>query len=149
MRVSRVKSLRVPAALMLAFGLIVTSPAAGFSQDRSRYPQDRGRVQRVQDHRFDYRDREAAEGWYRQHQRALPMGLRDRDRLPYGFEQRLYAGYVLDRDLRGRIHPVPRDLQVRLRPLPFGFRYALIGGHLCVLDNRYEVHDVIRLGYRG
>jgi hypothetical protein len=96
------------------------------------------------DHRrFDDHDRQAAHGWYTEHHDRLPEGLRDRDRLSPEFESRLREGEVLDLDLRHRIHPVPHDLLERLPPCPRHYRYVIIGGHICLIDNGYRVFDII------
>lgn len=96
---------------------------------------------------FDNRDRDEVSRWDRGHQRALPVGLRDRDRLPPSFERRFGVGVMLDAGWRGYMHPVPRELAMRLRPVPYGYRYTLIGGRVCVVDDRYRVVDEIYVGF--
>ena len=93
--------------------------------------------------RFYDHDRDASRDWYRAHHDHLPVGFRDRDRLPPGLEGRLRVGVVLDRDLRGRIHPVPGDLLGAYPPPPPRCRYVVIGGHIVLIDAGYHVADVI------
>ena len=93
--------------------------------------------------RFDDHDRQVSRDWYHQHHDHPPIGLRDRDRLPPEYESRLHEGYVLDRTMRGRIHPIPADYDRQLPPAPHGYRYVFIGGHAVLIDDGYRVHDVI------
>jgi Ni/Co efflux regulator RcnB len=104
--------------------------------------QDRGRQDRA---RFDDNARQATQNWYNQNKDHPPAGLRSQDRLSADQESRLHEGAVLDRDLRKKVHPAPRDLYQRLPPPPTGDRYVTLGGHVGWIDNRYQVHDVIHL----
>src|ERR1700731_4614973 len=109
------------------------------SQDRYRQDQDR-RDQNYQDRdhsRFDDHDRQVSRDWYNQHRNRPPAGLRDRDRLRPEYESRLREGYVLDRDMRRMVYPVPTDYYRRLPPPPRGYRYVFIGGHLVLIDGGY------------
>ena len=65
--------------------------------------------------------RSEAQAWYRAHERSLPPGLRERDRLSDEHERQLAIGYTLDSHWHGYMHPVPHDLGVRLSPPPHGF----------------------------
>jgi Ni/Co efflux regulator RcnB len=117
-------------------------------QDQDRRDQDQnGRNRddhRGQDHsRFDDHDRQISRDWYNQHHDHPPAGLRDRDRLAPEYESRLREGFVLDRNMRRMIYPVPADYYRRLPPPPRGYRYVFIGGHTVLIDNGYRVHDVI------
>jgi len=111
---------------------------SAFAQDHDR-DRDRDRERP----RFEDRDRQAARGWFSEHHGHLPPGLRDRDRLPPGLESRVQVGIVLDRDLRHRIHPVPEELLERLPPCPRHYRYVIIGDHICLIDDQFDVFDVI------
>jgi hypothetical protein len=123
------------AAALLALALPLIGGGT-FAQDRDR--------DRDHDHpRFEGHDRQSARGWYSEHHDRLPEGLRDRDRLPPELESRLQVGVVLDRDLRHRVHPVPAELLERLPPCPAHYRYVIIGGHICLIDERFQVFDVI------
>ena len=118
------------------------------NRDQGRYDRDHHDQyrddQRGQDHsRFDDRDRQASRDWYNEHHDRRPLGLRDRDRLDPEYESRLREGYVLDRNMRRRVYPVPDDYYRRLPPPPRGYRYVFIGGHAVLIDNGYRVHDVI------
>lgn len=113
--------------------------------DQDHYDQDhRDQDHHDQDHsRFDDHDRQESRDWYNQHRNHLPPGLRDRDRLPPQYESRIREGYVLDRNMRRMVHPVPADYYRRLPPPPRGYRYVFLGGHTVLIDGGYRVHDVI------
>jgi len=129
------KLLCMSATALLALALPLMGGGT-FAQDRDR---DKDR-----DHpRFEDRDRQAARGWYNEHHDRLPEGLRDRDRLTPELESRLQVGVVLDQDLRHRIHPMPAELIERLPPCPPHYRYVIIGGHICLIDEGFHVSDVI------
>jgi Ni/Co efflux regulator RcnB len=111
-------------------------------QDQNNHGQNRD-DQRQEHSRFDDHDRQVTRDWYNEHHDRRPRGLRDRDRLSPEYESRLREGDVLDRDMRRRIYPIPADYYRRLPPPPYGYRYVFIGGHVCLIDSGYRVHDVI------
>jgi Ni/Co efflux regulator RcnB len=107
--------------------------------------QDR-RDQRDQRHtQLDDRDRQTTTDWYNQHKDHPPVGLRSQDWLSPDEESRLREGAVLDKDLRKRVHPVPKDLESRLPPPASDHRYVAIGGHIGLIDNNFQVKGVIHL----
>ena len=93
--------------------------------------------------RFDDHDRKFAHDYYDRHRHD--RGFRDRDRLDSDFEARIHEGYVLDPDMRRLCRPAPRELVRGLAPAPYGYRYVVVGGHVCLIDNDYRVHDAIHL----
>lgn len=130
--------------------LALTFPFAGvaFGQEREHDGEhgrehDRDRDRDSDRRRLDDHDRQAAHDWYKEHRERLPEGLRERDRLSPEFESRLREGEVVDRDLRHRIHPVPHELLERLPACPAHYRYVIIGGHICLIDDGWRLHDVI------
>ena len=126
----------------LVFALSVTaSGTRSHAQDRDHYDDhDRGR----HDHdRFDDHDRDAMRDWYHAHHDHPPVGFRDRDRLPPEYEGQLREGFVLTPRFLGWIHPVPVDLYRRFPPPAPGYRYVVIGDHVCLIDRGYRVHDVV------
>jgi hypothetical protein len=52
---------------------------------------------------------------------------------------------VLDKGLRRKVHPAPPDLSRRLPPPPSDHRYVVIGGHVGLIDNKFQVKSVIHL----
>jgi hypothetical protein len=96
-------------------------------------------------HQFNDNDRQATRDWARQNQRHLGAGWRQRDRLSPRMQGRLRRGQKLDPQLRRQIHWVPADLSSRYGPAPRGYRYAIIGGNVVMLDDAYQVHDVFTL----
>jgi len=130
------------AVLALGTGLALGTPAVARAQDH-----DRNHDQQRMDYRMDDHDRSEAQAWYRAHERSLPPGLRERDRLSNEHERQLESGFTLDSHWRGYIHPVPHDLAARLRPAPHGYRYVFVGGHLVLMDSHDRVYDVIHMGH--
>ena len=94
---------------------------------------------------FDEHDQQMTHDWYNQNQAHPPAGLRNQDRLSAGKESRLHEGAVLDKDLRRKVHSAPRDLSRRLPPPPSDHRYVVIGGHVGLIDNKFQVKAVIHL----
>jgi hypothetical protein len=94
---------------------------------------------------FNDQDRQATRTWYQAHQRRLGAGWRQRDRLSPAMQGRLQAGQPLDPQLRRQIHWVPSDLSRQYGPTPTGYRYAMIGGNVVMLDSGYGVHDVFSI----
>lgn len=121
-------NVRLITACALAMGLAMSGKVA--------VAQDRGQ------HSFNDNDRQATREWYQQHQTRLGAGWRQRDRLSPSMQARLRNGQRLDPRLRRQIHWVPADLSRRYGPAPRGYRYAMIGGNVVMLDSNYGVHDV-------
>jgi Ni/Co efflux regulator RcnB len=97
--------------------------------------------------RFTEQDRQVTRDWYMQHRNRLGHGWRQKDRLPPYMESRLRRGQRLDPRLRREMHWLPRELAMRYGPAPRGYRYAIIGGNIVLLDDWYQVHDVFRLDF--
>ena len=123
--------LAVTAAAMLA----LTSSAV-LAQDRGRH---QGHTQ------FDDHDQQVTHDWYNQHQAHPPAGLRNQDHLSAEEESRLHEGEVLDKRLRRKVHPAPPELSRQLPPPPSDHRYVAIGGHVGLIDNKFQVKGVIHL----
>jgi len=105
--------------------------------------QDRGNQQGHT--QFDDHDQQVTRDWYNQNQAHPPAGLRNQDRLSAAEESRLREGVVLDKGLRRKVHPAPPDLSRRLPHPPSDHRYVVIGGHVGLIDNNYQVKAVIHL----
>ena len=121
-------------AVTLVFALLVGITLAQ-GQDR-----DHDRDHHDHDH-FDDRDRGAAHDWYRDHHDAFHH---DEGRYWHrDWEPQIHEGFVLTPDMRGAIRPVPRDLYARFGPPPRGYRYVIIGDHVCLIDRDYRIHDVL------
>ena len=114
-------------------------------QDRDDERRDRDDRNRHDHDRFDDRDRQAAREWYEHHRDRHEF--RDRDRWSPEYEGRMREGYVLDSEMRRMCRPVPAELTYRLGPCPRGYRYVIVGGHVCLIDEGYRVHDVIHLEF--
>jgi Ni/Co efflux regulator RcnB len=130
---------------MLVLGTFNTVALAAPAQYRADQRADRWSDQH---RRFGDHDRQVVQGWYAQHRRTPPPGLRDRDRLDPDLRVRISVGGVLDRDLRRHAYAVPADLRWRLPPAPRGDRYYFVDGQLCLVGNDYRVEDVIRISGR-
>jgi Ni/Co efflux regulator RcnB len=144
-----VKTTRMMAACAVALVAMTSSVAMaqGRGQGRGK-TENRGQAKKAERQaaaRFADHDRQVANNWYVHNRQSLPPGLRDRDRLPPGQEQRVQPGYVFDRGDRQRVYPAPAPLVRGFAPPPPGYRYVTFGGHIVLVDNGYRVADVIRL----
>ena len=149
-------------ALALAF--FAMSGTAALAQDRGQDRwQDRDRGSNGQNHgqndanwirdhhtSFNDQDRQITRDWYQRNHRGLGngKGWRQRDRLSPALEARLRAGQRLDPRLRRQMYWLPSDLSRRYGPAPRGYRYAIIGGNIVMLDNNYQVRDVFQIDIR-
>jgi hypothetical protein len=112
--------------------------------DRDDDDRDRGDRHGYSDH-----DRDAMQGWYRDHRSNLPPGLAKRDRLPPGLERQLVARGTLPPGLRKKIQPCPYELEERLPPPPPDYRHVVISGHIVLLNTRnFFIADVIHFDVR-
>lgn len=132
--------------------LVTTAPTIASASPAGADPQGRarGRYEQAQEHRrFDERDRDAVRMWSARHRQQPIAGFRYRDRIPprYGFN--IGIGRVLTPEVRRYAHGVPVDLRRQLPPVPYGYRYLIVDGHLCLVDNYYRVQDVIQIGWWG
>src|ERR1700675_3868593 len=113
--------------------LLAMTGSSALAQDRNRPSHDK----------FDDHDQQVTRDWYNQHQAHPPAGLRNQDRLSADEESRLHEGEVLDKRLRRKVHPAPPELSRQLPPPPSDHRYVAIGGHLGLIDNKFQVKGVI------
>ncbi len=119
----------------IAAAILALSGSTALAQDRDR----QGHTQ------FDDHDQKAAHDWYDKNKQHPPAGFRDQDRLSPEEESRLHEGTVLDKDMRRKVHSAPRDLARQLPPPPSNHRYVAIGGHVGLIDNKFQVKAVIHL----
>jgi Ni/Co efflux regulator RcnB len=95
---------------------------------------------------FNDHDRQVTQGWYNQHQKNAPRGMRSSDRLTPAEEQRMQPGQPYDRQLQQRSHSVPTDLRRQLPPAPRNHKYVAVGQHVALVDTVNNVlRDVIHL----
>jgi hypothetical protein len=104
-----------------------------------------GKVVRAQEHhdhdRFDDHDRAAAHDWYHDHHTYF---RHDEGRYWHGeWEPNIHEGFVFTPEMRRAFRPVPHELLVRLGPAPHGWRYVVIGDHVCLVDADWRIHDVL------
>lgn len=128
-------------AILASFGRVGQAQNRGdWNRSRDSYGWNRwGRG------RFDDDDRRAMRGWYNEHRRRPPLGLRREDRLPRNLAARLRVGAIIEPSLRGRIYAVPGDLLFRVPPARPGYRYVFVGGRVVLLDPGYRIQDMIWL----
>src|ERR1700694_5566552 len=140
-------SATVGAAVLLVLGWSVAAQDRGQrdGQSRGQVSGDQNRGRNNNDQTFNDHDQQVTRDWYNQHQNRPPAGLRSQDRLSSDEESRLREGATLDRSLRRKVHPAPPDLSRQLPPPARNQRYVTIGGHVGLIDNGYQVHDVIHL----
>lgn len=139
----------------LAIAMLALSGGSAVAQERGRnWNDDRGgRHENYDrdrwDHRtFNDRDRQNTREWYFRNQRHLGRGWAYRDRLSPAMERRLRRGARLDHVLRSRMYWLPGDLVRLYGPAPRGYRYAIIGGNIVLIDADYYVRDVFRFDIR-
>ena len=132
--IGMIKHFKQVNVLATALLFVATSGTVAVAQDRGQ-----GNT------RFSEHDQQVTHDWYNQHQANPPAGFRKQDQLSADQESRLHEGAVLDKDLRSKVHPAPRDLYRQLPPPPSKHRYVAIGGHVALIDNSYNVKAVIHL----
>jgi hypothetical protein len=145
MNVRSITGCAVALAFLAVSGGVASAQDRG--QDRGRDGYDQNRPRNTDDWNrqhpsFNDNDRQVTRDWARQNQRHLGAGWRQKDRLSPSMQGRLRRGQRLDPQLRRQIHWVPADLCRRYGPAPRGYRYAMIGGNVVMLDDTYQVHDV-------
>src|ERR1035437_10442235 len=99
---------------IVATGAILAMSGSVAMEQDSRQQGGQNRTSNAQ---FDDHAQQVTHDWYNQHQKNPPTGFRSQDRLSADQESRLHEGAVLDKDMRGKVHPAPRAL-VRQGPPP-------------------------------
>jgi hypothetical protein len=143
---------RLITACAVALALLVVSGRTALAQDRGqgsytehRGPQKNDEGNRQYHNTFNDQDRQVTREWYLHNQSRLGRGGTQRDRLGPDMERRLRPGERLDLVLRRQMHWLPDDLTRRYGPAPRGYRYAIIGGNIVMLDPEYRVRDLFRI----
>ena len=91
--------------------------------------------------RFDDHDRRSAHNWYDHHHDYFHH---DEGRYSHReWEGNIHEGFVLTPDMRVAIRPAPLELVRAWGPAPPGWRYVVIGDHVCLIDRGYRIHDVL------
>ncbi len=94
---------------------------------------------------FTEHDRGLVKNWFRNHRTSLPPGLAKRQQLPPGLEKQLRERGTLPPGLQKKLQPLPVELERELQPLPTGYRRAVIGDSVVVMNQKTAViQDVIR-----
>lgn len=139
----------------LALALFALSGTTASAQDRGHDQNDHYRSRQNGDESnrphhptFSDRDRQVTRDWYVRNRSHLGRGWTERDRLSPAMERRLRRGVRLEPVLRARMYWLPADLTRRYGPAPRGYRYAIIGGNIVLLDSDYFVRDVFRIDIR-
>lgn len=132
--------------LVLSLFLGVTLANAQDHDDRDHHDHDQGyRGDHDRDHhdhdRFDDHDRGQARDWYQHHHDAFRV--KEGRYWHREWEPDIREGFVFTPEMRRGFRPVPHDLLVRLGPAPPGYRYVVIGDHVCLIDDGYRIHDVL------
>jgi hypothetical protein len=95
---------------------------------------------------FTVEERQVIVGWYQDNRAGLPPGLAKKDRLPPGLEKQLQTRGTLPRGLRKKMRPVPVVLERQLRILPTGYRRAVVGGNIIIMNEKTAlVYDIVRI----
>ncbi len=94
---------------------------------------------------FTDQERTVITNWFRRNHSDLPPGLAKRDRLPPGLEKHLRERGTLPPGLQKRVQPLPFELERQLRRLPRGYRRAVLGGNVILMNEETSViYDIIR-----
>lgn len=125
-----------------AIGLSLFAPSiVRAQQDERRYDQDRDRDRIAH---FTDTDRQILHDWYREHADWMDQyrneGWRDEE-----LDRRLQVGAQLGPDMRRWSHPVPEELVSRMDTLPRYWRVVAMGDHILLVDDEWNVRDVIHL----
>jgi len=90
---------------------------------------------------FNDHDRQVSRDWYRAHHDYFHH---DEGRYWHrAWEPNIRAGFVLTPGMRAAIRPAPAELIAGYGPPPPGYRYVVIGDHVCLIDRGYRIHDVL------
>src|SRR5438093_1274573 len=94
---------------------------------------------------FTEQERVLVRDWYRDNRSGLPPGLAKRDRLPPGLQKHLRERGTLPPGLQKKIQPLPVELERQMRRTPTGYRRAVIGGNVILMNEKTAViYDIIR-----
>jgi hypothetical protein len=129
----------------LTLALLGVSSGTALAQARGNDYRERNNDEWNHRDHFNDQDRQVTRDWYLRNRSHLGRGWTRRDRLSPEMERRLRLGARLDPALRRQMYWLPADLTRRYGPAPRGYRYAIIGGNIVMLDPDYRVHDIFRI----
>ncbi|HEX9759527.1 MAG TPA: hypothetical protein VGA40_01335 [Candidatus Acidoferrales bacterium] len=94
---------------------------------------------------FTVEERTVVKNWFRTNTSNLPPGLAKRDRLPPGLERQLRKNGSLPPGLQKKVHPLPGELERRLRVLPTGYRRVVLGNTVILMNEKTAlIYDIVR-----
>jgi hypothetical protein len=115
----------------------VVAPSVRAQQSTQPAPQAYDRRHFTDDDRTSMRE------WYSLHHDELPLGTREKDRLPHDLQVQLKANEVLPEFLRTRVHEVSSDFLGRVPPAADGCHYVFLGGNAVILERKTNyVYDI-------
>lgn len=83
--------------------------------------------------------------YFRDNRSGLPPGLAKREQLPPGLERQLQKNGTLPPGLQKKLHPLPSELERRMRLLPTGYRRVVIAGNVIMMNEKTAViYDIVR-----
>lgn len=96
---------------------------------------------------FGPEERTIIREYYSKGGKGLPPGLAKREKLPPGLQRQLQQNGTLPPGLAKKLEPLPRELEVRLKPLPPDYVRVVVGTDVILLDRTTQkVLDILRDG---
>jgi len=94
---------------------------------------------------FSEHERTLVKEWFTTHRAGLPPGLAKKEQLPPGLDKQLKIRGTLPPGLQKKLHPLPLELEHKLRRIPTGYRRVVIAGNVILMNEKTAViYDIIR-----
>lgn len=94
---------------------------------------------------FSEYERTVVKEWFTTHRAGLPPGLAKKEHLPPGLEKQLKVRGTLPPGLQKKLHPLPLELEHKLRRIPTGYRRVVIAGNVILMNEKTAIiYDIIR-----
>jgi len=94
--------------------------------------------------RFTEHDRHEAREWYATHHDYFNH---DEGRYwQHEWAANIRQGFVLSPEMQRGGRQLPRELAEHLGPVPHGWRYIILGDHVCLVDAGWRIRDVLNFG---
>ncbi len=94
---------------------------------------------------FSEHERTIVKEWFTSRRAGLPPGLAKKEHLPPGLEKQLRVRGTLPPGLQKKLHPLPLELEHKLRRVPTGYRRVVIFGNVILMNEKTAViYDIIR-----
>lgn len=131
------------AIVMAALGGTFSPTLARAQAQPAAQPQTAASGERAVARGFDAHQRQVVLDYFRNHPNEFGESAQEQwDRQDIGAYLKVDGNF--DESLKEVSRPLPSALEAQLAPLPAGWRYAMVGYNVCIIDKQSTIRDIVR-----